>query len=79
MADAIMAQPFPEIFGLTLAEKIQLVEDLWDNIAAEAQSLPLTDWQRAELERREAEYRLNPGLATSWEDAKERILRKHGR
>ena len=33
----------PEIANLTLAERIQLVEDLWDSIAAEAGgALPLS-------------------------------------
>ncbi len=31
---------------------MQLVEDLWDSIAADQRALPLTDWQRAELDRR---------------------------
>ncbi|MGA2621222.1 MAG: addiction module protein [Thermoguttaceae bacterium] len=72
-----MNQQFAEIFGLTLAERIQLVEDLWDSIAAEAEGLPLPDWQKAELARREAEYRRDPSLAGTWDDAKQRIVAKH--
>ena len=37
---------------LPLEERIKLVEDLWDSIAADQQSLPLTPEQRAELDRR---------------------------
>ena len=33
-------------------ERIKLVEDLWDSIAADQNSLPLTLEQRAELDRR---------------------------
>ena len=73
-----MNQNFPEFFRLTLPEKLQLVEDLWDSIALEAESLPLSDWQKAELDRRDAEYRQNPSLAGDWEDAKRRILAQHG-
>ena len=37
---------------LPLDERIQLVEDLWDSIAADQNALPLTAEQRAELDRR---------------------------
>lgn len=36
---------------LSLEERIQLVEDLWDGIAADQNLLPLTPEQRAELDR----------------------------
>ena len=36
---------------LSVAERIQLAEDLWDSVAADTGELPLTDAQRAELER----------------------------
>lgn len=73
-----MSQPYAELFQLPLSEKLQLVEDLWDSIAVEAEELPLSDWQKAELQRREAEYRNNPSLACTWEEAKRRILSQHG-
>ena len=37
---------------LSIGERIQLVEELWDSIAADQALLPLTDEQRAELDRR---------------------------
>jgi putative addiction module component (TIGR02574 family) len=37
---------------LPLNERIRLVEDLWDSIAAEQNLLPLTSAQQAELDRR---------------------------
>ena len=35
----------------SLEERIRQVEDLWDSIAADQNLLPLTDEQRAELDR----------------------------
>ena len=64
---------------LNTPEKILLVEDLWDSIAAESGSLPLPGWQKEELARREAEYARDPGLASPWEEAKQRILARHDR
>ncbi|MHB8455005.1 MAG: addiction module protein [Acidiferrobacterales bacterium] len=52
---------------LPLQERVKLVEDLWDSIAADQQALPLTAEQRAELDRRLDLYEVDqePGrLAT---------------
>ena len=48
---------------LTVEERIKLVEDIWDSIAAEQQTLPLTKEQRKLLDARLEEYKLdgNPG------------------
>ena len=46
---------------LTLAERIVVVEELWDSIAAEQASVPVTPAQQAELDARRLEaYRENP-------------------
>jgi putative addiction module component (TIGR02574 family) len=63
-----MASLSPELNKLTLAERIQLVEDLWDSIAAEAnESVPLTENQLAELRRRVRAHQDNPAAAIPWE------------
>lgn len=41
-----------KLLELSIDERIKLVEDLWDSIAAEQEMLRLTDEQRAELDRR---------------------------
>ena len=38
--------------GLSVEERLRLVEDLWDSIAADQQGLPLTAEQKAELDQR---------------------------
>lgn len=37
---------------LSVDQRMRLVEELWDSIAADQDALPLTDEQRAELDRR---------------------------
>ena len=37
---------------LSIDERMQLVEDIWDSIAADQAALPMTDEQRVELDRR---------------------------
>lgn len=44
---------------LPVEDRIRLVEDLWDSIAADQQSLRLTTEQRAELDRRLDAYELD--------------------
>lgn len=51
---------FAELLKLSVPERIQLAEDLWDSIAAEPDALPLTDSQRAGIERRLAEHERDP-------------------
>ena len=45
---------------LSVEERLTLVEDLWDSIAEESAATSLTDAQRAELDRRLADYAANP-------------------
>lgn len=46
----------PHLKHLSVDERIRLVEDLWDSIAADQNVLPLTPEQRLELDRRLDRY-----------------------
>jgi putative addiction module component (TIGR02574 family) len=67
---------FTQVFELTLSEKLQLLEDLWDSIAQVPEQIPVLDWQKEELSKRKASYLQNPNSGSSWEAAKERIRNK---
>ena len=55
---------------LSISERIQLVEDIWDSIAEETPSpLQLSSEERAELHRRLAEHEANPASNIPWEQA----------
>ncbi|MCP4112630.1 MAG: addiction module protein [Desulfobacteraceae bacterium] len=62
-----------ELKKFSTAEKILIVEELWDSIAAEHESFGLTGEQREELDRRVADYYSSPDDGCSWEDVKNRI------
>ncbi len=62
-----------EIAQLSLSERIQLVEDIWDTVAAAPDDIGLTEPQREELERRLQAYRQNPQPVTSWREVSQRI------
>jgi len=46
-----------EIDKLRLSEKLLLVEEIWDSIAKQNDSLPMPAWQKVELEKRYSEYK----------------------
>ncbi|MHB1342102.1 MAG: addiction module protein [Coriobacteriia bacterium] len=60
---------------LSVPERIQLAEDLWDSVAAETPPLSLTPDEVAELERRLAEMDANPDAGIPWEKVKAAIQR----
>ena len=41
-----------KILNLPVEERLQLIETIWDSITADPSSVPLTDAQREELDRR---------------------------
>ncbi len=63
-----------EFSRLEMAEQIQLVEDLWDRIAAQPEPPPMTEAQKQELQRRKALITSWPPQGTSWQDLKARLL-----
>lgn len=64
-----------EYVKLSVPERIQLVEDIWDSIAEIPEELPLTAAQQEELDRRFNAYRQNPEEGSPWEYVKEAIRR----
>jgi len=60
---------------LSVSERIQLVEDIWDSIAAEASNtVELSQAQIAELHRRVAEHRADPSTAVPWEQVRSKLF-----
>jgi putative addiction module component (TIGR02574 family) len=64
-----------EILALPVAERVRLVEAIWDSISAIPEALPLTEWQRQELDRRLAEFEANPDEGATLEEVFARIRR----
>lgn len=65
-----------DIMDLSPAERIRLVEDIWDSLAESPQSVPLTDAQRKELDSRLEDHLDDPESGASWEEIKGRIVRE---
>ncbi|MDO8281881.1 MAG: addiction module protein [Thermodesulfovibrionia bacterium] len=63
---------------LSIPERIQLVEDIWDSIAERADSLELTENEKKIIEERLEAYHSNPNLGTPWNEVYKRIVANHG-
>jgi putative addiction module component (TIGR02574 family) len=63
-----------DILELSVAEKIQLVEDIWDSIRRDADELPVSEAEKTELDKRLESYRQNPDEGIEWETLKRNLL-----
>jgi putative addiction module component (TIGR02574 family) len=58
---------------LTVAERIQLAEDLWDSVDPGSPEIALTPAQAAELDERLEQLRRSPESGESWEAVRDRL------
>lgn len=66
----------PAVKKLSIPEKIILVEDLWESIAAEASVMPIPESHKSELKRRLAIFDNHPGDLISLEELKSGIANR---
>ena len=67
------------IFDLSPPEKLQLVEDLWDDLAANPSAVPVHEWQKKELARRKSNLVKNSASGLSWDEVKRQVRSRYGR
>jgi putative addiction module component (TIGR02574 family) len=65
-----------EILGLSVPERILLVEDIWDSIAEFPEEVPLTVAQKQELDMRLEAYHRDPSAGAPWAEVRERIRKR---
>jgi putative addiction module component (TIGR02574 family) len=63
---------------LPIADKLRIVEELWDDIGASDEPLVLRDWHKVEARRRVAELGANPDLAITREELWKRVDQSDG-
>lgn len=59
---------FPQIAALSSAEKLQLIGELWDDVASNPKDVPVPEWIKEELDRRKAKFEANPESGLTWEE-----------
>jgi len=69
-----MTTALQELETLSVSERVQIVEDLWDSIARSSAKLPVPQWQKDELARRKARYLRSPDSGETWDQVKQSIL-----
>jgi putative addiction module component (TIGR02574 family) len=67
------AMTLDEVLQLPIPERIRVVETIWDSIVDHPEALPLTDEQKAELDRRLDALEKNPAAGSSWPEVRGRI------
>jgi putative addiction module component (TIGR02574 family) len=62
-----------ELRQLPKAEKLKIMEALWDDLASDDESLQSPPWHEAELRKTEADFSAGRAEAVDWEDAKREL------
>ena len=63
-----------DVLQLSVAERIQLAEDIWDSLVEIPRPVVLTEAQREELDRRLDDYHQHPYDGISWDSLKSLVL-----
>jgi len=69
-----MVYPSLDLERLTVAERLQLIEQVWDSLRQRAGELTLSGDERALIEARRAEHRADPTSAVEWEAVRAELL-----
>jgi putative addiction module component (TIGR02574 family) len=68
--------PIENIKNLSVAERILIVEEIWDSIMNSNEEFPLSDEQKYELDKRLEAYNKNPKEIKPWSEVRDNIRKK---
>lgn len=71
-----MSKQSVDIAELTVEERLSLLEQLWESLTATPEAIPLTQAQRAELDRRLDNLDREGPVGIPWEEVLDRIRRQ---
>jgi len=73
-----MGQPLPDFHSLSVAERIQLAEDIWDSIATEnPEAAALTPEQHQEIQARLQAHDQDPTSALPWDQVRSELFQRN--
>jgi putative addiction module component (TIGR02574 family) len=61
---------------LSVDDRMLLMEEIWESIAANPDDVPVSNAQKQDLQARLAAYQDNPKAGTPWEEVKARLRSK---
>ena len=65
-----------DILTLSVADRLRLLGEIWDSLAATPEAIRVTDAQRKELARRRRAHARNPSAAKPWEEVRAKLERR---
>jgi putative addiction module component (TIGR02574 family) len=65
-----------QLKDLSVLERIQLAEELWDSIVDQPETLPLTEAQREEIQRRLDEHAADPASVIPWDEVRKQLRQR---
>ena len=68
--------PPPGFDDLSVDEKIDYLQSLWNRIAAAPETIPVPDWHREIIDERLRDLEATPRTGESWEAVQERLRKK---
>ena len=71
-----MSTVLKNVLLLSVEDRLQLIEEIWDSLAATPEAIPVTEAQRRELARRRRAHARNPSAAKSWEEVRAKLERR---
>lgn len=58
---------------LSIEDRLRLIEELWDSIAATPDEVPVSEAQRQDLQRRLDASQADPKVGSTWEEVRRRL------
>jgi len=72
----VLSSILKNILTLGVADRLQLLGEIWDSLAATPEAIRVTDAQRKDLARRRRAHARNPSAAKSWEEVRAKLERR---
>ncbi len=72
-----MSTQISALLELSPDEKLDIIDALWESLSQSPDLIPIHEWQKRELDRRQAAYDANPEPLLSWEEVQANILAKY--
>jgi putative addiction module component (TIGR02574 family) len=68
-----MSKPALNISDLSPEERLRLIEELWDSLTEKPETVPLTNQQREELDRRLDDLEQSGPVGIPWDEVLQQI------
>lgn len=72
-----METEFPDVFDLNAAQKIELIDAIWDSIDFSQQPVPISDEIKAMLNKSIADFESNPQSGRPWREVIDELERRY--